>query len=181
MIRQPGARVNPSKSTLSDLEYKLLEFLLHKGEGYTAKKVASWHYSNIRDIASSLSRLVGMDLVVSTEFTQTLTEAETMTFKTGPEPVYFIRKSDDDIYHRRAKNVVESAKGSLHNLEYIQPETNNMFPNRPDDKVVFTGVMTQFGNNDSMDGTEMVFETNDDIISLRDKITGQFRITVEPI
>lgn len=131
-----GASMPPTTEEIGVKELEMLKHLFESQKAYTAQQLAIWLDTNIRYASSYCSRLVGLDLIKSTEYTVTLTEQEKNRFKTLDTPYYFIPTNSDDVYRRRAQNVINS-KGALHNLEYINNDEKTLWPTRPTTEIEF--------------------------------------------
>lgn len=127
-----GANVDTEKSKLSDYEWILLEFFINRiGEAYTAKQILDISDNDIdidiRKISSTLSNLVGMDLIKSTNYRMTMSEEEQKKWEPSQEPKYFMSERGTPWYERAGQ--VLGDNGKLKILSQLSFGLD-LFPNR---------------------------------------------------
>ena len=123
-----GADVDIEKKKLDAFELAVLKFVYEVVPDVTAKKVEGAFSCGDRKASSTLSKLVGMDLVKSSEYRTMLTDEETKRFETTHTPIYFITRNTRNPWELRAKLVIE-IHGYLRGLDEMQFGLN-MWPLR---------------------------------------------------
>jgi len=123
-----GADVDTEKKKLDPFELAVLKFVYEVVPEVTAKKVEGAFGCGDRKASATLSKLVGMDLVKSSEYRTMLTDEETKKFETTHTPIYFITRGSRNPWELRAKLVIE-IHGYLRGLDEMQFGLN-MWPLR---------------------------------------------------
>jgi len=123
-----GADVDVEKKKLDPFELAVLKFVYEVVPDVTAKKVEGAFSCGDRKASSTLSKLVGMDLVKSSEYRTMLTDEETKKFETTHTPIYFITRGSNNPWELRSKLVIE-IHGYLRGLDEMQFGLN-MWPLR---------------------------------------------------
>jgi len=123
-----GADVDIEKKKLDPFELAVLKFVYEVVPEVTAKKVEGAFSCGDRKASSTLSKLVGMDLVKSSEYRTMLTDDETKKFENTHTPIYFITRGSNNPWEIRAKLVIET-HGVLRGMDELQFGLN-MWPLR---------------------------------------------------
>ena len=140
-----GTHHSKTKNQLSEKERELLNALLemtHTGaKKVTAKKVAEMMDWDIRTTTVTLSNIVGLDLC-NEEDVKTFKKEGTDEFSSS-EPLYGFER--DSTIHKRALYAKDRTTGTLWHLINTKDYGENLWPNRPIDRIQYTGKVVLVG------------------------------------
>lgn len=140
-----GTHHPKTKKKLSELEKELLEVLLDVTDNsdyitaLTSRQISEIMEWDIRQTTSTLSNLVGMDLLTESPGKSKMTDESKGTFSSN-EPEYFIPKTS--LIQKRAVYALERAKNDLTLFDILKGKTDfgeNLWPFRPTDRVKIEG------------------------------------------
>lgn len=110
-----GADVSTDKTKLDSFELGVLKIIYDAENPLKASDIRKVLGCGDRKASATLSRLVGMDLVKSSEYKAMLTDEETQAFDMSHVPQYFIPHRQGDPWRSRATLVINRF-GSLKGL-----------------------------------------------------------------
>jgi len=118
-MKGQGADVPIDKKRLDPRQFTYLKFLFDTEGSKSARRIQNAFKHTDREASSTLSLLVGMDLIKSSEYRIILTDDERQMFTASRTPEYFVPIDEGSPWRRRAKYVIDN-EGRLAGLHEMQ-------------------------------------------------------------